>query len=61
MTARDDILDALPALRARLGTEVFTPEDVIEELARRNSPIVPQPSGRTSSPACAAKLQTTTP
>ena len=37
MTARDEILVALPALRLRLGTDMFTPEDVIEELARRGS------------------------
>ena len=37
MTARDDILAALPAVRARLKTDVFAPEDVIEELARRGS------------------------
>lgn len=37
MTARDEILDALPALRARLGSDVFTPADVIEELQRRGT------------------------
>jgi hypothetical protein len=37
VTARDDILAALPAVRARLRTEVFTPEDVIDELVRRGS------------------------
>jgi len=37
MTARHDILTALPAVRARLKTDVFGPEDVVEELARRGS------------------------
>jgi hypothetical protein len=41
MTARDDILAALPAIRARTGSDVFTPQDVIDELARRGSPYAP--------------------
>ena len=36
-TARDVILAALPAIRALLKTDVFAPEDVIEELAQRGS------------------------
>lgn len=35
MTARDEILDALPALRARTGRDTFNAEEVVEELARR--------------------------
>ena len=35
MTARDEILAALPAVRARTGRETFTPQDVIDELQRR--------------------------
>ena len=38
MTARDEILAALPAVRARTGSDTFTPQDVIAELARRGSP-----------------------
>ena len=34
MTARDEILDALPDVRARAGSEFFSPDDVISELAR---------------------------
>lgn len=41
MTARDEILEALPGLRLRLGTDVFTPEDLIEELARQGSSYQP--------------------
>ncbi|MFL6110639.1 MAG: hypothetical protein ACJ786_04725 [Catenulispora sp.] len=37
MTARDEILAALPALRTRLRSEEFAPDDVIDELARRGS------------------------
>lgn len=37
MTARDEILDALPAICARAGREVFGPKDVIEELQRRGT------------------------
>lgn len=37
MTARDDILAALPAVRARNGIDTFTPQDVIDELGRRGS------------------------
>lgn len=38
MTARDEILDALPALCARIGSQEFSPQDVIDELARCGSP-----------------------
>jgi len=38
MTARDEILAALPAVRARTGRETFSPDNVIAELARRGSP-----------------------
>lgn len=37
MTARSEILQALPALRARLGRETFTPTEVVDELRRRGS------------------------
>lgn len=37
MTARDEILAALPALRARLGSDVFSVDEVVNELARRGS------------------------
>jgi hypothetical protein len=37
VTAREEILAALPAIRARTGRDTFTLEDVIEELARRGS------------------------
>ena len=37
MTARDEILDALPAICARVGSEVFAPQDVIDELQRRGT------------------------
>jgi hypothetical protein len=37
VTARQEILAALPAIRARRGTDEFPPQDVIEELARRGS------------------------
>ena len=37
MTARDEILAALPAVRALTGTEDFTAQDVVDELARRRS------------------------
>lgn len=37
MTARDEILAALPALRARLGRDDFTPAEVIQELRRAGS------------------------
>jgi hypothetical protein len=30
MTAREDILAALPAVCARIGHDVFTPQDVID-------------------------------
>jgi len=37
MTAREEILSALPAVRARTGQETFTPQDVIDELQRRGT------------------------
>lgn len=37
MTARDEILAALPTLRARLGRETFTPAEVIAELQTRGT------------------------
>jgi hypothetical protein len=37
MTARDEILAALPAIRVRLGSDVFAVDDVVNELARRGS------------------------
>lgn len=37
MTARQEILEALPALRGRLGRDTFTPQDVIDELHRRGT------------------------
>ena len=37
MTAREEILAALPAVRARTGRETFTPQDVIGELERRGT------------------------
>ena len=41
MTARDEILAALPAVRARTGREAFTPQDVIYELQRRGTSYKP--------------------
>lgn len=41
MTAREEILAALPAVRARTGRESFTVQDVIEELQRRGSTYKP--------------------
>ncbi len=41
MTAREEILAALPAVRARTGRESFTIQDVIEELQRRGSTYKP--------------------
>jgi hypothetical protein len=41
VTARDEILDALTAIRARTGENTFTPQDVIDELARRGSRYAP--------------------
>ncbi len=32
MTARDDILAALPAIRQRTGSDTFTAQDVIDQL-----------------------------
>ena len=37
MTARHEILQALPAVRARLGRDTFSPQDVIDELHRRGT------------------------
>jgi hypothetical protein len=37
MTVRDESLTALPALRARLGRDDFTPAEVIQELRRAAS------------------------
>lgn len=37
MTARDDILAAIPAVCARTGHDIFTPQDVIDELERRGT------------------------
>lgn len=37
MTARDEILAALPAVRARLGRDTFTPAEMIAELQRRGT------------------------
>lgn len=37
MTARDEILAALPAVCAHTGRETFTPRDVIDELNRRGT------------------------
>ena len=34
MTARDDILAALPAIRQRTGSDTFTAQDVIDQLGR---------------------------
>jgi hypothetical protein len=37
MTAREEILAALPAVCARRGSDTFTAQDVIEELQRRGT------------------------
>jgi hypothetical protein len=37
MTARNEILAVLPAVRARTGRETFTPQDVIDELQRQGT------------------------
>ena len=37
MTARDEILDVLPRLRASLGRDYFTPDEVLQELRRVGS------------------------
>jgi hypothetical protein len=37
MTARDEIVDALPGLRTRLGRDDFTPAEVLQELRRAGS------------------------
>ena len=41
MTARDEILAALPAIQARTGRDIFTPQDVIDELQRRGTAYKP--------------------
>jgi hypothetical protein len=41
MTARDEILAVLPAVRARTGRETFTPQDVIDELQCRGTSYKP--------------------
>jgi len=41
MTARDEILAALPAICARTVDGTFTPQDVIDELRRRGSSYAP--------------------
>ncbi|MFF5078373.1 hypothetical protein ACFY36_15085 [Actinoplanes sp. NPDC000266] len=37
MTARDEILAALPAVEARSANGLFSPQDVVDELRRRGS------------------------
>ena len=37
MTAREEILAALPALATRLGRDTFTPSEVVDELERRGT------------------------
>jgi hypothetical protein len=37
VTARDEILEALPTICTRTADGTFTPEDVIDELRRRGS------------------------
>jgi hypothetical protein len=37
MGAREEILDALPSVRARVGSDVFSPADVVAEMLRRGS------------------------
>jgi len=41
MTARDEILAVLPAVRVRTGSETFAPQDVIDELQRRGTSYKP--------------------
>jgi hypothetical protein len=41
MTARDEILDALPVICSRTVDGTFTPEDVIDGLRRRGSTYAP--------------------
>ncbi|MER6592296.1 hypothetical protein ABT214_10650 [Micromonospora purpureochromogenes] len=41
MTARDEILSALPAICARTVDGTFTPQNVINELRRRGSTYTP--------------------
>ena len=37
MGAREEILEALTSLCRRTGSDTFTPQDVVDELARRGS------------------------
>jgi lambda repressor-like predicted transcriptional regulator len=37
MTARDEILAALPSIEGTSGDDTFTPQDVVAELRRRGS------------------------
>jgi hypothetical protein len=37
MTARDEILAALPSIEGRSADDTFTPQDVVAELRRRGS------------------------
>jgi hypothetical protein len=39
--AREEILDAISAIRVRTGDDTFTPQDVINELADRSSDYSP--------------------
>lgn len=41
MTAREEILAALPGLVARLGRDTFTPAEMVDELQRRGSRMAP--------------------
>ena len=41
MNARDEILAALPAIRARTGRDTFTPQEMIDELQRRGTAYKP--------------------
>lgn len=34
---REEVLDALPAVRVRLGSDVFSPADVVREMTRRGT------------------------
>lgn len=37
MTAREEILEALPSIEARTADATFSPQDVVDELRRRGS------------------------
>lgn len=41
MTCRDEILAALPSVAARSADRSFSPQDVVDELARRGSDYSP--------------------